>query len=158
MKFKKTKKHTKRKGEHTIPEIRKTLESISSNMNNYDNSLTLDQRVKKFMKEWKKGVGKNIPYKLAREYVELRMRSHKRHTRRKHMRGGQAPLDYQLRPGVSWLLSKGVCFEFGFGLLNLNTMQYYEAAIAPANKRNSESNFDMSFGSSTVFFGFNFKI
>ena len=65
---------------------------------------------------------------------------------------------YQLRPGVSWLLSKGVCFEFGFGLLNLNTMQYYEAAIAPANKRNSESNFDMSFGSSTVFFGFNFKI
>lgn len=65
---------------------------------------------------------------------------------------------YQLRPGVSWLVSKGVWLELGFGLLNLNTMQYYEAAIAPANKRNSESNLDLRFGSSTVFFGFNFKI
>ena len=77
---------------------------------------------------------------------------------RKTIRVGESLSEKGLRPGVSWLLSKGVCFEFGFGLLNLNTMQYYEAAIAPANKRNSESNFDMSFGSSTVFFGFNFKI
>jgi len=129
MGLKKTRKHKKQnKHNKTIPEIRKTLESISSAINTSDKSLTLDDRVKKFMKDWKKGVGKNIPYKLAREYVELRMRSNKGtrrrklstkpvlaqppeystfraqsalvpHSGRKHS-GGMAPLDYETRPGI----------------------------------------------------------
>lgn len=87
----------------TIPELRKSLDYIST----YASSLvqTTKDSVKelssKFAKEWKKVFGKTLSPKVAEAYIKSLMKV-KRGTRK--LRGGAvltgAPLDYLTRPGV----------------------------------------------------------
>ena len=99
-----TRKNKHAKGK-TVSEIRKTLDTIDKE---FQDSLkvntSLEDRVRTFMKKWKAKVGKEISYKMAKEYVELRLRSKRRKTVRRNHRGGMAPLagatlDYTTRPG-----------------------------------------------------------
>jgi hypothetical protein len=65
---------------------------------------------------------------------------------------------FQLRPGLQWHISEGFSLEFGFGLLNLSTLQYFDGTISAANRSMRESNLDVSFGGTSVFLGLSFKL
>jgi len=65
---------------------------------------------------------------------------------------------FQLRPGISYKISKDASLEFGFGLLNLNTMQFFDPTISGGSRTSTQSNLDVSFGVTSLFFGFTFKL
>lgn len=106
----KTRRKSKGKKDKTIPEIRRALSGIEEE---FDKSVSrarsaqrsVDDLTKDFIRSWKMTIGKEIPYKMAREYVELRLRKtrlsrSRTQTRRskgsKTMKGGMP----ETRPGL----------------------------------------------------------
>jgi hypothetical protein len=103
-----------KKANKTVPQIRKTLETIDRDFEeSLTTDLSLEDRITDFMKQWKSKVGKTISYKMAKDYVELRLRAKQMHhkkrfikTRRNRQKGGMAPLVggpldlTSMRPGV----------------------------------------------------------
>lgn len=65
---------------------------------------------------------------------------------------------FQLRPGISYKISKDASLEFGFGLLNLNTMQHFDPTISGGSRTSRQTNLDVSFGVTSLFLGFTFKL
>ena len=95
------------KTEKTIPEIRKALSGIEQSFDKTilrNRSASIDDLTKDFIRSWKVTIGKEIPYKMAREYVELRMRASRlsrsrtrtRRSKSKTIKGGST----ETRPGI----------------------------------------------------------
>lgn len=99
----------KEKKSMTIPKLRHAFEHIQEFVHKTNYNLT------EFRREWKKTFGKEVSEKAARDYLAFL----KDHPTKPTQSGGMAPLDYQLRPGVS-----GVYGQFpdyvsgGFGAFN----------------------------------------
>jgi hypothetical protein len=93
----------------TIPQLRHAFQHIQDFVHKSDFN------VQEFRREWKKTFHKEVSEKAARDYLAFL----KEHKSTKTQSGGMAPLDYQLRPGVS-----GVYGQFpdyvsgGFGAFN----------------------------------------
>jgi hypothetical protein len=95
----KTRKHIKHRKQRTrklktssektlsIPDLRKAFESIEA----YARS---KPSVKDFQKRWIKIFGKPISSRAAEEYIEFMSKQRKR-----SQKGGEAPLNYEMRPG-----------------------------------------------------------
>jgi len=105
---KKNKKNRKQlKVEKTVPEIRKSLDKIDQDVNKtLETDLSLEDKINYFIKLWKARIGKVISYKMAKDYVELRLRAKKSQSKtRRRQKGGMAPLngaslDLTTRPGI----------------------------------------------------------
>ncbi len=76
----------------TIPQLRKSFEHIEKFIDSkgYD--------VSAFRKEWKKTFGREVSEKAAQEYLDFLQLNKKKAG--SEMKGGAAPLDYVMRPGV----------------------------------------------------------
>lgn len=117
MNYKKQKTRTrksKNKGKtDSIPQIRKLLESFDKQ--NYTN-MSVDD----FRKKWKQVIKKNIPYDKAVEYLNIRRRAKNLTRKHKKLRGGMAPVGYDLRPGVNGPNGNFLPYNnFGSGTLDL---------------------------------------
>lgn len=97
----KTRRHSTQKGK-TVPEIRRALSGIEEEVDrsiSRSSSSSVDDLTKQFIRNWKATIGKDIPYKMAREYVELRMRASRlsrSRTQTRRTRGGNS----ETRPGL----------------------------------------------------------
>jgi hypothetical protein len=69
----------------TIPELRKAFESIEA-------FARTKPSVKEFQARWQRIFGKSISAKAAEEYITFM-------SKKRHQKGGQAPLNYEMRPG-----------------------------------------------------------
>jgi len=94
--MRRTRKSTK--GLYSIPELRRSFEYIEQYVDNKIQSKETNKNIiKNLRKEWKRVFSKEINKKSAEALVKDRSKF-KRNTLRK--RGGMAPIDYALRPGV----------------------------------------------------------
>lgn len=92
--MRRTRKH---KSIHTIPELRRSFEYIEQYVDNKIQSKeSKESIIKNLRKEWKLEFSKELNKKSADAFVKDRM---KNKTVRK-IRGGMAPVDYALRPGL----------------------------------------------------------
>jgi hypothetical protein len=76
----------------TIPQLRKSFEHIENFIN------TKGYDIAAFRKEWKKTFGREVSEKAAKEYLDFLQINKKKGG--SEMKGGAAPLDYVMRPGV----------------------------------------------------------
>jgi len=93
--MRRTRKSTK--GQYSIPELRRSFEYIEQYVDNKIQSKETNKNIiKNLRKEWKRVFSKELNKKSAEAFVNDRSKF-KRNTLRK---GGMAPVDYALRPGV----------------------------------------------------------
>jgi hypothetical protein len=102
----------------TIPMLRKAFEHIDMESRRIIRKHPINEEsILEFQKLWKTTFGKSIDKKTAESYLVLqsKMKVNKKKTRK--MKGGSAPVDYMLRPGLdgthgSYLpyVSKGLDF------------------------------------------------
>lgn len=87
-----------KKGLYSIPELRRSFEYIEQYVDNKIQSKETNKSIiADLRKEWKRVFSKELNKKSAEAFVKDRSKF-KRNTLRK--RGGMAPVDYALRPGV----------------------------------------------------------
>jgi hypothetical protein len=92
----------------TVPQLRKAFESVDLETRKILAKHPVDDSsVSEFQKLWKSLFHKPLKAEAARSYLELQARinkknNSKRHTRKskKVQKGGVAPVDYMLRPGI----------------------------------------------------------
>lgn len=81
----------------SIPQLRKAFETVE-----HETRIILSKKsankVVEFQKLWKSVFHKSIDSKAAESYLSMMKKTSKRHTRK--MKGGSAPIDYMLRPGI----------------------------------------------------------
>lgn len=102
----------------TIPMLRKAFEHVDMETRKILSKHPINEEsISEFKKLWKNTFGKVIDSKTAESYlaIQSKMKVHKKKTRK--MKGGSAPVDYMLRPGLdgthgSYLpyVSKGLDF------------------------------------------------
>jgi len=112
----KTRKH---KGKVlTIPMLRKAFEHIDMETRKILAKHPINKdSISEFQKAWKNCFGKSIDSKTAESYLVLQSKVKKSSRKTKKQKGGSAPVDYMLRPGIdgthgSYLpyVSKGLDF------------------------------------------------
>lgn len=103
----------------TIPMLRKAFEHIDMETRKILAKHPINKdSISEFQKAWKKCFGKTIDSKTAESYLMLQSKLKNKSSRKtKKQRGGSAPVDYMLRPGIdgthgSYLpyVSKGLDF------------------------------------------------
>ena len=125
-KMKKLQEKEKEKGQQqekgktlTIPMLRKAFEHIDMETRKILAKHPINQdSISEFQKVWKHTFGKTIDSKTAESYLMIQSKVNKKSSRKtKKMKGGSAPIDYMVRPGIdgthgSYLpyLSKGLDF------------------------------------------------
>jgi len=154
----KTRKQKKEKVEKqkvlTIPMLRKAFEHIDMETRKILAKHPINEEsISEFQKTWKNTFGKVIDSKTAESYLVLYSKGNKASRKTKKMRGGSAPVDYMLRPGLdgthgSYLpyVSKGLDF---YGDINNIAMD------ADCGKVNITPTISASMGSNQVGAGFN---
>jgi hypothetical protein len=84
----------------TIPQLRKAFVVVDAETKKILAKHPInDESIKEFCKMWKSIFHKSIDKKAAEAYLTLKTKDTKRKTR-KSMKGGSAPVDYMLRPGI----------------------------------------------------------
>ena len=147
----KVKAQEKEKGKTlTIPMLRKAFEHIDMETRKILGKHPINQEsISEFQKAWKHTFGKSIDSKTAESYLMLQSKLNKSSSRKtKKMKGGSAPIDYMLRPGLdgthgSYLpyVSKGLDF---YGDINNIAMD------ADCGKVNTTPQISASMGSNQV--------
>ena len=87
----------------TIPQLRKAFESVNSETKKLLEKHPInDESINLFKKIWKKCFGKVIDNQTAESYLRLQAKASKgkRGKTYKKQKGGVAPLDYMVRPGL----------------------------------------------------------
>lgn len=134
----------------TIPMLRKAFEHIDMETRKILGKHPINQEsISEFQKVWKHTFGKSIDSKTAESYLMLQSKLNKSSSRKtKKMKGGSAPIDYMLRPGLdgthgSYLpyVSKGLDF---YGDINNIAMD------ADCGKVNTTPQIPTSMGSNQV--------
>jgi hypothetical protein len=82
----------------TIPELKKAFDQIEQKVDTIHQGTTAE-KVKEFQKYWKSIFGREVSTSAAEAYLAVK-KSEKKTRKVKKMRGGAAPLDYQMRPGT----------------------------------------------------------
>ena len=83
----------------TVPQLRKAFETLDMETRKILAKHPIDDSsVSEFSKVWKSIFHKPIKAEKARSYLELQRKS--RRKTRKAQKGGSAPVDYMLRPGI----------------------------------------------------------
>ena len=90
----------------TIPQLRKAFDHMDKVVSNLENTAkhSFSDAVVKYREEWRKTFKRDLPPADAAAYLKFRYGLKSGKTRRRKTRGGAmsgAPLDYQLRAGVS---------------------------------------------------------
>lgn len=84
----------------TIPEIKRSFDELERGVEEILAAPTTQkQKVKKFQEVWRTIFGRPVDTAAAEAYLAVKARRAPKKTR-KAQRGGMAPLDYQMRPGV----------------------------------------------------------
>ena len=92
----------RRKNFMTIPEIKTAFDEIEqATYRILREGGTLSEQVKKFQVEWKGIFHRPVRADSAEAYLKIKLVSKKRPNKTRKQKGGMAPLDYALRPGVS---------------------------------------------------------
>jgi hypothetical protein len=102
----------------TIPMLRKAFEHIDMETRKILAKHPINKdSISEFQKAWKKCFGKTIDSKTAESYLVLQSKVKKSSRKTRKQKGGSAPVDYMLRPGIdethgSYLpyVSKGLDF------------------------------------------------
>jgi len=102
----------------TIPMLRKAFEHIDMETRKILAKHPINKdSISEFQKAWKKCFGKTIDSKTAESYLLLQSKVKKSSRKTRKQKGGSAPVDYMLRPGIdgthgSYLpyVSKGLDF------------------------------------------------
>lgn len=98
----KTRRVARKKNAMTIPEIKHAFENIEqATYRILREGGTLSEQVKKFQVEWKAIFHRPVRADSAEAYLKIKQVSKKRPNKTRKQKGGMAPLDYALRPGVS---------------------------------------------------------
>lgn len=88
----------------TIPQLRKAFEQMDVETKKIlDKHPLNEESVKEFQKKWKQIFHKNIDSLTAESYLQLQSKMIKRgggKRKTRKMKGGSAPVDYTLRPGI----------------------------------------------------------
>ena len=85
----------------TIPQLRKAFEEINNETTKILAKHPInDESISSFQKSWKKIFGKIIDTSTAESYLRLQGKAKKRGKTYKKQKGGAAPLDYMLGPGI----------------------------------------------------------
>ncbi len=95
----KTRKAQKKKTQ-TIPELKRAFDRLDTETQKLvATSGPISQKVASFQKLWFSIFHKTITKEAAEAYLAVKRRG-KRHAKTLKQRGGMAPVDYQLRPGI----------------------------------------------------------
>lgn len=85
----------------TIPQLRKAFEEINVETSKILSKHPInDESISSFQKSWKKIFGKVIDVSTAESYLRLQGKAKKRGKTYKKQKGGAAPLDYMVGPGI----------------------------------------------------------
>jgi len=87
----------------TVPQLRKAFEKIDMETRKIIAKHPINESsVLEFQKTWKATFHKTIDDSTAKSYLELQTKSKKQKKKRetRKQRGGSAPVDYMLRPGI----------------------------------------------------------
>jgi len=114
----KTRKQKEKGKVLTIPMLRKAFEHIDMETRKILAKHPINKdSISEFQKAWKKCFGKTIDSKTAESYLLLQSKVKKSSRKTRKQKGGSAPVDYMLRPGIdgthgSYLpyVSKGLDF------------------------------------------------
>jgi len=114
----KTRKQKQKQKVLTIPMLRKAFESIDMETRKILAKHPINEdSISEFKKAWKNCFCKTIDSKTAESYLMLQSKVKKSSRKTKKQKGGSAPVDYMLRPGIdgthgSYLpyVSKGLDF------------------------------------------------
>lgn len=97
------KRNTEKAKVLTIPQLRKAFESVNSETKKLLEKHPInDESIASFKKLWKKSFGKVIDNQTAESYLRLQSKTSKGKRGKTHrkQKGGVAPVDYMLRPGL----------------------------------------------------------
>jgi hypothetical protein len=95
----KTRKAQKKKVT-TIPELKRSFDRLDVETQKLVASPgATSQKVAKFQKLWMSIFHKSVSKEAAEAYLAIKRRG-KKHNKTRKQRGGMAPVDYQLRPGI----------------------------------------------------------
>ena len=85
----------------TIPQLRKAFESVNVETKKILSKHPMNnESIAAFQKIWKNIFGKIIDTSTAESYLRLQVKSNKKGKTYKKQKGGSAPLDYTLGPGI----------------------------------------------------------
>jgi hypothetical protein len=85
----------------TIPQLRKAFARVDVETKRILSKHPVNEEsIKEFTKIWKSIFHKTIDSKAAEAYLNLQTKRNKKGTRKSKMKGGMAPIDYTLRPGI----------------------------------------------------------
>jgi len=85
----------------TIPQLRKAFERLDGETKKILSSHPVnDQSIVDFQKVWKSIFHKSIDKSTAESYLQIQKQGGKKTRKNKKMKGGSAPIDYTLRPGL----------------------------------------------------------